>query len=128
MNLFFLELAMSGEYHTSINACFIEILTATYPEAEKLLIRAEKKHTEIIEKKIKYSGTKIAFKPLAFFFKPTVKTILLRDITGLLYVAKTMLVSKKDDVVFFSFLLPFSHIFLLALNSLLRRKIFICFL
>lgn len=123
--LFFLELAMSGFYHSDINSGFIRILKMVFPEVSEIVVKTETKHASACRKILDAELGDIKFLPF-YFPKVALKTLIIRDIIGLWHAVITLLRTKKNDILFFSYVLPLTHIVIILLNKLLKRKLFIC--
>ncbi|MEL1252634.1 hypothetical protein AAEO57_02500 [Flavobacterium sp. DGU38] len=119
----FYELAMSGEYHVEINLGLLLIMSKIYTDYD-YKFHGEKNHVARLLKR--NVSKKIKYKAFPFFPKAILKTILLRDFFGCIYSTIGFFTSKKNDILFFTNVLPFTHWSIFILNWFFRRDCFIC--
>lgn len=119
----FYELAMSGEYHVEINLGLLLIISNIYADYDYKFY-GEKNHVASLLKR--NLSKKITYKAFPFFPKAVLKTILVRDFFGCIYSFIGFFTSKKEDILFFTNVLPFTHWSIFVLNWFFKRECFIC--
>jgi hypothetical protein len=114
---------MAGPFHIEINYGMLLILSKAYPDFS-LCFFGEKFHVEALEGRNSLKNAE--FKAFRFFPDAVLKTLLLRDILGCFYSWSAFLNSKRSDILFFTNILPLTHLTIFLLNFFLRRNCFIC--
>ena len=113
---------MTSVFHTAVNAGFIRWMHEKNPEANVYFF-SESSHAETCKELLAYQEVKFNIFP--FFPQASKFTLLIRDWLGGLYAAYLFFISKKNDILFITNLLPISHWCIFILNVFYRRKLYI---
>ena len=114
---------MAGPFHIEINYGLLLILSKAYPDYS-LCFFGEKFHIRSLEARNSLKNAE--FKAFPYFPDAVLKTLLLRDIFGCLYSWRAFINTKRYDILFFTNILPLTHLTIFLLNFFLRRNCFIC--
>lgn len=113
---------MGGVFHTSVNVGFIQWMHSRHPNAH-LYFYAECSHVANCMKRTK--NQHINYRKFPFSFPINKFTLIIRDLSGCLYVICVLFHANKQDIIFITNLLPLTHWCAYVLNKFAHRNLHI---